>query len=80
METGITLLELCCHLLTPVSLLVWVVQLGELSFVVPLLLDQLVSIAVILQLLLSIVILTSLWEKQSMWDCIMKMEVEHIHR
>ena len=32
-------------------------------------------IAVILQLLLSMMILTNLWEKQSMWDCIQLMEV-----
>ena len=36
---------------------------------------QLVSIAVISQLMLSMMILTSQWETQSMWDCILAVEV-----
>ena len=71
METGISLMELDYNsLVISMSL----VQLRQLPFVV-LLLDQLVYIAVILQLLLSMMILTNLWEKQSMWDCIQLMEV-----
>ena len=70
-ETGISLMELDYNsLVISMSL----VQLRQLPFVV-LLLDQLVYIAVILQLLLSMMILTNLWEKQSMWDCIQLMEV-----
>ena len=49
-ETGIFLMELDCYSLV---ICMKFVELRELSYIVPLLLDQLVSITVILQLLLS---------------------------
>ena len=58
-ETGISLMVLDCHLSVVVSLLVGLAEVREWSFVIPLLLDQLVSIAVVFLRILSTVILIS---------------------
>ena len=62
-ETGTSLMELDCHTLMVVISLSGV-KLRELIFVVTEVLDQLVSIVVIFQLLLFIILLTTICESQ----------------
>ena len=58
-ETGTSLMEIECHSLIIIILLLYLrlVQFRELIFVVPLLLNQMVSIVVILKLMLSMVMI-----------------------
>ena len=68
-ETGISLMELDCHSLE-MMIYLRLVKLRELIYVVVTVPHhQLVSIAVILQLMLTVT------ETQSMWDCILLVEV-----
>ena len=71
--TGISLMELDWDSLM-ISLCI--AELRLFTYVVETMLThQLVSIAVIFQLMLSMMILTSQLETQSMWDCILPVEV-----
>ena len=74
-ETGISLMEIDCHSLMVVISMSFV-YLRELTYVVgTMLTHQLASIAVIFQLMLSMMLLTPHKETQSMWDCILPVEV-----
>ena len=76
-ETGISLMELDCLSMDLILIPMRIVYPRELTYAVAVMLihQLLVSIAVIFQLMLSMMPLASQWETQSVWDCILTLEV-----
>ena len=75
-ETGISLTEIDCLSYYLMLVSMSFAMLRELIYVVgTMLTHQLASIAVIFQLMLSMMILPTHQETQSMWDCILTVEV-----